>query len=187
MSMSEERELGPRPGEVRQPRGWFFGLGSILAVLGIVAMVAAFAATLATVLFFGVLLLIAGVVQIAHALSAARWRGFLAHFLGGLLYAAIGGLIVYDPVAAGIGLTLVLAALFIVGGVLKLMLGLQAESGWFAFSGLVDLLLGVLVAVGLPETGLWVIGLLLGVELLFAGLSLILVASSMRAASEMDL
>lgn len=186
MSMLEARQFTPGIWEVREHRGWFFGLGLVLVVLGIVAIVAAFAATLATVLFFGVLLLIAGVVQIAHALASARWRGFLAHLLGGLLYALIGGVIVYDPVTAGIGLTLLLAAFFIAGGALKLVLGMQAESGWFAFSGLIDLVLGVLVALGLPETGTWVIGLFLGIELLFAGLTLLLMASATRRSSEMD-
>jgi len=186
MSMLDQRELGPSTKEIRDGRRWFVGLGVVLVVLGIVATVAAFAATLATVLFFGVVLLIAGVMQIAHAASGARWRGGPTHLMGGLLYALIGGLIVFDPVAAGIGLTLLLAAFFIVGGVLKLMLGMLAESGWFAFSGLINLVLGVLVAMGLPETGTWVIGLFLGIELLSAGLALILAASAMRPSSQLD-
>jgi uncharacterized membrane protein HdeD (DUF308 family) len=119
--------------------------------------------------------------------TAARWRGFLVHLLGGILYVTIGALIVVDPVAGAIGLTLLLAGFFVAGGILKLVLGFQAESGWFAFSGIIDLLLGALVAIGWPETGTWVIGLFVGIELVFAGLSLILMASATRSSGRADL
>jgi uncharacterized membrane protein HdeD (DUF308 family) len=185
MSFAEERELGPSPADVRQNPGWFVALGALLVVLGVIAMVAAFAATLATVLFFGVLLLIVGVVQIAHALAAARWRGFFVHLVGGILYAVVGGLIVFDPVAGAIGLTLLLAVFFVLGGILKIVLGFQGESAWFTLSGIVDLVLGLLIAIGWPGTGTWVIGLFLGIELVFTGLSLILVALAMRPSSRL--
>jgi uncharacterized membrane protein HdeD (DUF308 family) len=147
-----------------------------------IAMVAAFAPTIATVLFFGILLLIAGVVQIVHALSAMRWQGFLLHLLGGILYTAIGWLMLMDPVAGAIGLTMLLAFFFILGGIFKTTLGIQAESVWFAFSGGLDLLLGMLIWLGWPDTGTWVIGLFLGIELVFAGIGLMLIASRLRAA-----
>jgi len=182
----EEPVTGVDPADVRLHRGWFMALGIVLILLGAIAIVAAFAATLATVLLFGVLLLIAGGVQIVHAFASARWRGFLWHLIGGILYVAIGGLIVIDPVAGAVGLTLLLAAFFVAGGTLKLVLGFQAESGWFAVSGLIDLLLGVLVWVGWPETGTWVIGLFVGIELLLAGLSLLLMASALPPSRQMD-
>jgi uncharacterized membrane protein HdeD (DUF308 family) len=179
MSMPREQVIGIDPGELREHRGWFVALGILFVILGIVAIVAAFAATLATVLFFGVLMLLAGVVQVVHAISATKWRGFLLHLLGGILYLGIGGLIVYDPVGGAVALTLFLAAFFLVAGVMKLVLGIYAESGWFALNGIVDLLLGGFVWMGWPETGTWVIGLFLGIELVLAGISLILVASAL--------
>lgn len=119
-------------------------------------------------------------------MSAMRWRGFLLHLLGGILYTAVGGLILIDPVAGAIGLSFLLAVFFLVSGAFKMVLGIQAESGWFAFSGLIDLLLGVLIWLGWPETATWVIGLFLGIELLFAGISLILIASRLRSASRTE-
>jgi uncharacterized membrane protein HdeD (DUF308 family) len=181
MTTSHEEVLGRHPEELREYRRWFVALGILLIILGVIAMVAAFAATMVTVLFFGILLLIAGVVQIVHALSAMRWQGFLLHLLGGLLYTTVGLVILVDPVSGAIGLTMVLAFFFIVGGIFKIALGIQAESGWFAFSGGLDLLLGMLIWLGWPETGTWVIGLFLGIELLFAGISLMLMASRLRA------
>jgi uncharacterized membrane protein HdeD (DUF308 family) len=186
MTISREEISGRPYEELREHRRWFMVLGILLIVLGLVAMVAAFAATMATVLFFGILLLIAGLVQILHALSAMRWQGFLIHLLGGVLYAAVGLLILIDPVAGAIGLTMLLAVFFIVSGVFKVTLGVQAESGWFAFSGGLDLLLGVLIWAGWPDTATWVIGLFLGIELLFAGVSLLLIASRVRAVRRME-
>jgi uncharacterized membrane protein HdeD (DUF308 family) len=168
-------------------RLWFTVLGGVLVALGAIAIVAAFAATLATVLLFGVLLLMGGVAQIFHAFSARRWRGFTLHLLVGILYATVGVLILIDPVAGAIGLTLLLAAFFIGLGCLKVILAVQAESGWFGLSGALDLLLGILVLVGWPQTGVWVIGLFVGIELVFAGLSLLLLAFASRPAAHAEL
>lgn len=104
MSIGPVEPIGPDPQAIRENRTWFVGIGILLVVLGTVAIIAAFTATLATVLFFGLLLLFAAAAQILHALTAARWRGFVIHLLSAILYAAIGGLIVYDPVAGAIGL-----------------------------------------------------------------------------------
>lgn len=164
--------------DIPEYRKWFTIVGSLLVLLGLLAIVAAFAATLATVLIFGILLLIAGIAQIGHAFSAARWRGFTVHLVAGVLYAIVGLLIVVDPVGGAIGLTLLLAVFFILSGCLKLVLAVQAESGWFGLSGGLDLLLGLLVFLGWPETGTWVIGVFLGIEMLFAGISLLLLKSA---------
>jgi len=173
MSLAEERTFGMDPTYARKRWKWYVGVGALLVLLGIVAIVAAFAVTLATVLLFGVLLLIAGVVQVVDALSSGRSQGFGIRLFAGILYAAVGGLIVVDPVKGAVGITVLLAAFFLVGGALKLALGLQAEFGWFVASGVLSLLLGLLIVFGLPEIGGWVIGLFLGIEFLFAGVSLI--------------
>jgi uncharacterized membrane protein HdeD (DUF308 family) len=177
-SSNEAGDLDTRG--VQGVRRWFPILGVLLMILGAVAVVAAFAVTMATVLLFGVLLLVAGIAQIVHGFSASRWRGFLFHLLGGCVYAAIGGLIVADPVGAAIGLTLLLAFFFAAAGILKTAIGFQTQSGWFTVSGVVDLLLVLLVLLGLPETGTWVIGLFIGVEMLFAGFTLIAAAPDAR-------
>ncbi len=181
----EEPKLTASTADVRQYRGWFLALGLLLVGLGFLAILADFATTLATVLLFGVLLLVAGVVQIVHALSNARWGGFAGHLLGGILYAVIGGTIVFDPVAGAIGLTFLLAIFFVAGGIFKVLLGVQAESGWSAFGGLIDFLLGFLIWVGWPKTAIWVIGLFVGIELLLAGLNLILLASAANRPPQM--
>ncbi len=182
MTISHEEIPERQVQELREHRRWFIALGALLIVLGIIAMVAAVTATMVTVLFFGILLLIAGLVQIVHAVSAIRWQGFLLHLLGGILYTVIGSLMLIDPVAGAIGLTMLLAFFFIVGGVLKTTLGIQAESVWFTFSGGLDLLLGMLIWLGWPEIATWIIGLFIGIELLFAGIALVLIASRLRAA-----
>jgi len=185
---NEDYNPEPAQREIQRLGGWFLGLGVVLAVLGAIAVVAAFAATLATVFLFGVLLLIAGMFQAVQAFLAARWKGFFWHLLLGLLYALLGAILLADPVEGAIGLTLLLAAFFVVGGVLRIVLAVQrrgqVQTGWFLFGGILDLLLGLLIWIGWPATGMWVIGLFLGIELLFAGLSLIMVGLAMPRSGE---
>lgn len=182
--VNEEYNPEPAQREIQRLAGWFVGLGAILVVLGAIAIVAAFAVTLATVLLFGVLLLIAGMFQAVQAFLAVRWKGFFWHLLLGLLYALLGAILIADPVEGAIGLTLLIAIFFIVGGVLRIAIALQrrsqAQAGWFLLGGILDLALGLLIGIGWPGTGTWVIGLFLGVELLFGGISLIVVAMAMR-------
>jgi uncharacterized membrane protein HdeD (DUF308 family) len=185
--MSMMQGPGPSGAQTRESRGLFVTLGVVLVVLGLGSMIAAAAATLATVLLFGILMLSAGGAQVVHAFSTAHGRGFLPHLLGGTLYLVIGALIVIDPVGGMIGLTLLLAAFFVAAGVVKIAMGVQSESGWFALVGVVDLLLGLLIAIGWPETGTWVIGLFVGIELFLAGVSLILVTSAGRDREQLSL
>jgi len=183
-SAREQQQYSTVYVDVSEHRTWFAVLGGLLLLLGIVAIAAAFAATLATVLLFGILLLIGGAAQLVHAFSFRRWKGVFLHALGGLLYAAVGILILVDPVSGAIGLTFLLAIFFLAAGFLKVFLALQAQSGWFGLSGGLDLLLGLLVLLGWPQTGGWVIGLFVGIELMFAGLSLLLLALASRQRSE---
>jgi uncharacterized membrane protein HdeD (DUF308 family) len=181
-----DRGIEMRPEEIGANRSWFAVLGAVLIVLGAIAVVAAFAATLATVLLFGVLLFLAGVAQVVNAATHAGRPGFGLHLTAGILYAVIGGLLVIDPVGGAVSLTLLLAALFLIAGIGRIVLGFQAQSPWFTFSGAIDLLLGVLILVGWPETGTWVIGLFVGIEMIFAGISMLFFHSVVRRAKMMD-
>lgn len=165
-------------GQVREHRGWLTALGVLLAVLGVVSIGAAFAATLASVLLFGVLLLFAGVAQIGHVLSA-RGDSFGWDAASGLLYLVAGGLLVLDPVSGAVGLTLLLTVFLFFMGVLRLSLAQRVKQvhgspGTLVLTGVLDLLLGALILLGWPQIAGWVIGLFLGIELLGAGVSLVL-------------
>jgi len=170
----------PEAREIRERRRWVVPLGILLVVLGLVAIVAAFAATLATVLFFGVLLLFGGIAQLVHAVG---WRSgdFVWELLGADLYLVAGGLLVLDPVSGAVGLTLLLAVFFLVVGALRIALGVRARStadsgGGLLLSGVLDVALGLLIGIGWPQSSTWVIRLFLGIELVFAGGSFLMLS-----------
>lgn len=161
---------------------WFFmAVGVMLVVLGLVAIAAAFATTLATVLFFGGLLLIAGIVQIVDALAIRQAGGAALRFGSGALYTLVGALLLFDPVAGAIGITLLLAAFFVIAGLARLFIAGQFEGRrktWLIIAGVVNLLLGALIWLEWPASGIWVIGLFVGMELIFGGVSLLLFAGN---------
>ncbi len=158
--------------------------GIILVLLGIGAMFAAFSATMATVFLFGVLLFIAGLVQLGHAFSD-RSHGFIWRLLVGALYSLVGFWVMIDPVGGAVSLTLLIALFFIGGGILRLTLSYSSRrsglpANWQLTGGLMNMILAFLILAGWPESGTWVIGLFLGIEFLFAGIILLFTAAAVR-------
>ena len=151
---------------------WFLILGIVLMVVGALAIGAAFITTLASVVVFGILLLFGGVVQLANAILARTWKGFFLHLFAGLLYIVVGGLMIEHPIQAAEGLTLMLAAAFLLGGALRVIYALIqsfAGRGWVLLNGFISVLLGIAIWRGWPESSLWVIGLFIGIDLVFNG------------------
>jgi uncharacterized membrane protein HdeD (DUF308 family) len=158
-------------------------LGFASVVLGTVALGASGIVTLASVLFFGWLLVIGGAVQAVHAFWFRRWGGFFRHLLGGVLGIVVGGLMVAHPVAGAESLTLLLAAFFVVGGVFRIMTAVAIRFpswGWTLMSGAVTLLLGIVIWRQWPISALWVIGTFVGIDLIFDGWSLVMLGMRVR-------
>lgn len=153
--------------------GWFVALGIVLIVLGIIAWLDVVAVTIASTLVIGAILLIGGAFQIFHAFMARQWRSFIFGLLSGVLYFIGGLLIINEPVRGAIVLTLLLAAIIIVGGIVRIVLALRHREvrtwGLVLLSGLVSLAVGVLIYASLPWAGLWVLGTLIAVELVLQG------------------
>lgn len=172
-------EPGVTPADVRNNRIASFAIGAVMALLGVIAIIAAFAATVATVMVFGVLLGIAAAVQIAHAFRSVG-HVFGLHLAAGILYAIVASMLIVDPIGGAIGLTLLLAVFFLFSGFLKVTLSIQPpRSAMMAFSGVLSLVLGGLILLGWPESGVWVIGLFVGLELLISGITLSVAASAL--------
>jgi uncharacterized membrane protein HdeD (DUF308 family) len=170
--------------ELRRNWGWFLALGIALIVLGLCAIGSAFIATLATVMTFGILALVGGGVEIASAFWARRWGGFFLHLLAGVLYIVFGFFMFAHPIAAAAAITLMMAALFFVGGLLRIVVALSYRFhgwGWVVLNGAVTLVLGVLIWRQWPEASFWVIGMFLGIELVFTGMSWVMLAMAVRA------
>lgn len=159
-------------GALRRNWGWFVALGALLMVLGLVALGSVVVASLASAIAIGMLMLIGGVVETVGAFWSRHWSGFFLHLLAGVLSVVVGVLFLRAPVGALLALTLLLACLLMVGGLFRIIAALTyrfASWGWSLAGGIIDMVLGVLVWLQWPTSALWVLGLFLGISLIFRG------------------
>jgi uncharacterized membrane protein HdeD (DUF308 family) len=174
--------------EAHRHWGWILALGILWVVLGIAAIALPPLASLAVTLTIGIVLAVGGIAQIIQAFGTHTWRGLVWHALGGLLALATGLLIMYYPLAGMLTLTAFLGGYFLAEGIIRIIWAFQqralANWGWTLTSGIVSLALGVLVFVAFPGASLWVIGVLVGVDLIFAGTALVMLALSARGAPD---
>ena len=163
---------------------WFFGLGIFLLLFGLVMIVLPVVGSFAIDLFIGVVLLIAGVLQVVMAFNFRNWKGFLIKLLTGILYGGAGLLLLVYPLSGVITLTLFLAAFLLIEGVLEIAFAykLKPEShwNWVLFDGVIGILLGVLIIANWPSDSLWVLGLLFGINLVFSGVTSLVLSLSAR-------
>lgn len=165
-------------------RGWFIFLGIALIVIGAAAVAFPFVATIAAKTVIGWLFLIGGVVQIVHAFSTQKWSAFFLDLVVGVLYFLAGAWMAFFPFAGIITLTIFLAVLFVIEGVIEIAMGFRVRpaSGWMwvLISGIIAIAAGLLILAGLPSTAVWAIGLLVGINLIFSGISYLSLASAAK-------
>jgi uncharacterized membrane protein HdeD (DUF308 family) len=164
-------------------RGWVIFAGITLLALGTLAVIYDVTATIASVVLFGWLLALAGVMQIVHAFQVRTWSGFFLYLLDGVLRATVGTLLVAYPGAGAQTLTLVLSFYFIAGGLFKTfgsMILRFPSWGWSVASGLVSVVLGVLLAMQWPTSGMWFIGFAVGIDLILYGWALLMFAAAIK-------
>jgi uncharacterized membrane protein HdeD (DUF308 family) len=165
--------------------GWLLALALLMIVLGLMAIAAPVYATFAVQILLGWILVVGGIAQAIHAFMARGWGGFLLELLSALLYLAVGALLLVNPVEGALALTIVLAAFLVVEGIFKIVMAWRVRGhprwGWLLASGILSLILGGLIWAEWPSSALWVIGLLVGVHLLFTGWALIMLALAARA------
>ncbi|MDY6980708.1 MAG: HdeD family acid-resistance protein [Pseudomonadota bacterium] len=163
--------------EVQQHLGWFIFLGGLMVLLGLAALLFPFAATLAGELTLGVVLLVAGIFGTVHAFRVRPWKGFWLSLLTAVLTVIVGALLLVFPMHGIMTVTLLITAMFLVSGVFRTILAFQLKPhdawGWILASGILALILGVLVITQLPQAAFWLIGILVGVDFLFAGWAMI--------------
>jgi uncharacterized membrane protein HdeD (DUF308 family) len=184
--MTEIQALDIRvPAEIVHNWGWFLVFGIALVLIGVLAIARAVAATVVSMLFFGWLLVIAAGIEIVQAIMVGKWAGLYHHWLGAILFGVLGALIVWRPLVSAEILTLLMGAFFLVAGLFQLItpfLVSLPEWGWHALNGIITLVLGILILAQWPVSGLWVIGLFVGIELIFYGGAWIALALRLRSA-----
>lgn len=159
-------------------RGWFVGLGILLILTGVGALVFPMVATLSVELLVGSAMLVGGIVILIHAFKNKEWGGFFLEVVVAALYILGGVVFLANPLAGMIALTVMLGVFFAVDGIMRIVLAFQVRPEkawpWFLASGLMSLLLGVLVAAGIANgASLAFIGLMVGINMMFAGVSYI--------------
>jgi uncharacterized membrane protein HdeD (DUF308 family) len=171
-------------------RHWVLYLieGIVLVVLGAIAIILPPLGTLAATILFGWLFLVSGVVGLITSFWMRRAPGFWWSLISAVLGIVVGFWLLAMPVSGAISLTLLLIAFFFVEGVTSIMFALDhkrelsGQWGWMLTSGVVDLVLGVLILAGLPSTAAWAIGVLVGINMVFGGVALTMMALHARNA-----
>lgn len=165
--------------------GWFMLWGVAMAALGIFAISATALTTLITVIMLGVLLLVGGAVVIIDAFTFWRGKskGFILHVLMGILYLLAGAILIKNPLEGSISITLFLGIFYIILGISRIAYSLSMRMlgwGWTLFNGMISLLLGILIIANWPASSLFIIGLFVGIDLVFCGWAYIMVALAAR-------
>ena len=163
---------------------WFLLLGCLLVLGGIVAISYPLVMSVSVTIVLGATLFIAGIAMIVSSFWTGAWSAFLVQLLIGILYLVVGILTMESPVQATGAITLLVAAMFIVAGIFRMVAAVTIrfpQWGWVLLNGALALILGVLVYKQFPESGGWLIGTLFGVDLLFNGWSYVMLALNLRS------
>lgn len=164
--------------------------GIAMIVLGVLAVIVPVAATLAIDLFVGWLLVISGIVGLVALISAKDIPAFLWNLVTAALSLAVGGLLVWKPIAGALSLTILLTAFFIAEGVFQIVTSIAYREVivnswvWMLVSGISDLALALIIILGWPFTAVWAIGLLVGINLITSGWAIVMAAFAGRSVSK---
>lgn len=148
----------------------------LFILLGIIGIVIPQFFTIGLELLVGCLLIGGGIIQLIRLFQDKDAPGFWGTFFGAIFSLILGALFLIYPVAGVLSLTYLLILYFLLDGFAKIYFSMQLKSfqnwGWILFSGLLSLALAVLIITGLPGSATWVLGLLVGINMLFFGFSL---------------
>ena len=179
-ALAAATELEP----LRAKSGWIIALGIVYVIAGAVALGSVVLATVSTVLVVGIMMLIGGAAEVVSAFQVKTWGKFLLWLSLGILYVIAGFVTFENPLLAAAFLTLLLGLSLSVSGIMRILLGFSMRQGapwpWVFLSGAITLLLGAVILAHWPISSLYILGLLLGIDLIFAGMSWIGVGLGLR-------
>jgi uncharacterized membrane protein HdeD (DUF308 family) len=176
--------LGLPRDELRSMRRWLFVAGALSILAGLVAIAVPAAASVATAVFIGWVLVGAGVVMVVHLLSQRSRDRIALRLLNAALTLFVGIYVLAAPLSGTVTLTFMLAVWFFGIGVLELAAAWRERrlpiAGWLGFNGAVSTILGFLIAFDWPSSSAWAIGLLVGINLVIWGFRAVFVAATLR-------
>lgn len=166
--------------------GWFLVIGAVLVVLGCFALSYQLLATVFSVYYLGVLLLLAGLAQVFQSFKIKRFGQTALWAVMGVLYIIIALAAFAQPFALSSALTLIIGIVLLISGVAQILGALNNKNlprwGWLLTSGSITFILGLLIMLGWPGNSLWVLGMFLGIDLLCQGWAYITIGLALKSA-----
>ena len=162
---------------------WFLILGMLLVICGIVAIAYPFISSVSVVIVIAMMLIIGGIAMVISAFWTGKWSAFLVQVLVGILYIAVGMMMTDAPLESQAVLTMFVAALLIVVGSFRIVAAFSLrfpQWGWAAVNGVITVILGLVIYRHFPESSIWVLGILVGVEMILNGFSWVMLALDLR-------
>ena len=165
----------------QKTKRWFLVAGVILILLGMVAIAVPLAASVAIEILFGWIFVLSGVVTIVHSFRALSSGKCILRLLSGIFYLATGIIFLGYPMQGVLVLAVLLAVFFILEGVIKIAVAIQLQPrpnwGWMLASGIAALILAAIIFSGYPGNEAWLLGLLVGLNLLFSGWTMLMLSA----------
>ncbi|AWN72630.1 DUF308 domain-containing protein [Legionella anisa] len=173
------------PDALKRNWGWLLGLGIVLVFLGCIGLSMVIGLTLISMYFFAALLLISSISHFLDIFKHRDWKGIFWQTIIAILYLIGAGVVLYDPFLASSLITALLAGVLIVIGITRIILAVSLKGsrgcGWLVFAGIIAIILGLLIIMQWPISGLWVIGMFIAIDMIVNGWTYIFIALSMRA------
>lgn len=176
---------------LRRHWGWFLLFGIGLIVLGSIAISLSAVTTVVSVVMLGIFITIGGAVITIDTFRSwwGQWRNFYFYLVMGLLYLTVGIMLIKQPIMGAVTLTFLLATFYIILGIFRIIVSVSLKQdlwGWNLFSGIIAFLLGFLILIGWPGSSMFIIGLFVGIDLLFAGWPYVLLGITGRSMSRVN-
>ena len=172
---------------VRHASTWSIVWGILLIVLGMLAIALPVIAAVAVSILIAWLLIFAGVVHLVVAFHSHRAASLIWKLLVGLAYLFVGIYLIARPLLGVASLTLVLACLFVIEGILSITLFFSMRSlggsGWVLLDGIITLVLGLMIYLQWPSSSAWAIGTLVGASMVISGVTRVMLSLAVRKAT----
>jgi uncharacterized membrane protein HdeD (DUF308 family) len=177
--------------EIRKNSGWFIALGIVMVILGIAAIVEPLMATVAVARVFSWIFLFAGIIRIVYAVQSRRDPGFWLKLLIGILYVIAGISLLSNIFGAALTLTIAFGIAILGQGILEVIAAFKARPDsnwvWMLVSGLLAIVLGILIFYQWPFSAAWILGIFVGINLMFTGIWMIVIPWTIRRNYKADM
>ncbi|MEQ9618522.1 MAG: HdeD family acid-resistance protein [Deltaproteobacteria bacterium] len=164
--------------------GWLLALGVIYVIMGLIMAGSPIAATYAIEVFLGFILIAGGAISVIGSFFAGNWKKLLLILLSGILYLVVGYMLLKNPMAGVLTLTILLAAFLLVEGIFKIIHAFQMKPSpnwvWLLVSGIASVILGVMIWGEFPASSAFVIGLLVGIYFIINGFSMVMLSFALK-------